>query len=578
MTTAPTDSILAADIGSITTRAALFDIVSGGFRFVGSGEARSTVEPPFSYMGEGLRQAADNLTGLIGRLLMDENDRLIMPSRTDGSGIDAFAVSASAGRPLRTAVVGLMPNLSLASAERVAMSAHTLIVERLGLGDRRRREKQIDDLLNARPELVILAGGTDFGSEGAVLQLAETVAIAARRMREGAHPEILYIGNAALHEKVKDLFSGLCDVSLADNIRPALEEEHIAFARRQLARNYERLRLSALPGYGELAQWSTHGVTPNASAVATLVRHISEASGNRPILGVDVGSATTTLAGAVGDELAITVRSDLGVGHSVAHFTGSVAHVARWLPQEFADEEVRSYIANKSLLPATIPHELRELYIEHALARQCLQGAMQSANWPAGVKGTPGLLPSFDTIIGTGAVLARAPKPGQAALMLIDGLQPTGLTTLVLDWQGLLPMLGAAAAINPVAVVQVLEAEALLTLGTVVAVMGDGRPGQTAVRLRGSLADGSQLREDVRFGSLAVVHLPPGDSKISIQPTGSLDAGFGRGVSKTVVMSESAVGLIVDARGRPIAFPSGPARREAVSRWCAALGQYGSKQ
>src|SRR5574341_108381 len=251
MTTAPTDCILAADIGSVTTRAALFDIVSGGFRFVAAGEARSTVEPPFSYMGEGLRQAADNLTALMGRRLMDENDRLIMPSRTDGSGIDAFAVSASAGRPLRTVIVGLMPNLSLASAERVATSAHTTIVDRLGLGDRRKREKQIDDLISAKPELVIMAGGTDFGSEGAVLQLAETVAIAVRRLREGTHPEILYIGNAALHEKIKDLFSGLCEVALAENVRPALEAEHIAFARRQLARTYERLRLGTLPGYGE---------------------------------------------------------------------------------------------------------------------------------------------------------------------------------------------------------------------------------------------------------------------------------------------------------------------------------------
>jgi uncharacterized protein (TIGR01319 family) len=575
MTTAPSDSILAADIGSVTTRAALFDIVSGGFRFLGAGEARSTVEPPFSYMGEGLRQAADNLTALIGHLLMDENDRLIMPSRIGGAGIDAFAVSASAGRPLRTVIVGLMPNLSMASAERVAMSGHTLIVDRLGLGDRRKREKQIDDLVNAKPELVILAGGTDFGSEGAVMQLAETVAIAARRLQGSAHPEIMYIGNVALHEKIKDLFSGLCEVSLAENVRPSLDDERVAFARRQLARSYERLRLGSLAGYGELAQWSTHGVTPNASAMATLIRHISEASGERPILGVDVGSATTTLAGAVGDELAITVRADLGVGHSVAHFTSSVANVARWLPVDFTDDEVRSYIANKSLVPATVPHQLHDLYVEHALARQCMQTTTQSANWPAGVKRNPGLLPSFDTIIGTGAVLARAPKPGQAALMMIDGLQPTGFTTLVLDQQGLLPMLGAAAAINPVAVVQVLEAEALMTLGSVVAVTGDGKQGQMAVRVRGTLANGRQLREDVRFGSLAAIHLPPGDSRVTIQPAGGLDAGFGRGVSRTVNMSESAVGLIIDARGRPIAFPSGAARREAVKHWCDALGQYG---
>src|SRR5262245_31775184 len=118
MPTAPTDSILAADIGSITTRPALLDTVNGEFRFAAAGEWRSTVEPPFNYIGEGLRQATDQLKLLTGRDLMDENDRLIMPSRADGAGIDAFAASASAGKPLRTVLVGLMPNLSLASAER----------------------------------------------------------------------------------------------------------------------------------------------------------------------------------------------------------------------------------------------------------------------------------------------------------------------------------------------------------------------------------------------------------------------------------------------------------------------------
>ncbi len=576
MTTAPTDSILAADIGSVTTRAALFDIVSGSFRFIAAGEARSSVEPPFNYMGEGLRQAADHLNALTGRVLMDENDRLIMPTRPDGAGVDAFAVAASGAKPMRTILVGLMPNLSLVSAERVAASAHVLIVDRLGLGDRRKREKQIDDLINAKPDLVIIAGGTDFGSQGAVLQLADTVAIAARRMRDGTHPEILYIGNAALHDRVKELFAGVCEVAVTENVRPSLQEENLASPRRLLARVYEHGRLGNMPGYGELAQWSTNGVAPNSAALGNLIRHISEASNNAAILGADIGSATTTLAAAIGDDLAITVRADLGVGHSAGSQFSAGERLSRWLPEKFTDDEIRDYIANKTLAPASVPYDPRDLYLEHALARQCLISVTQGANWPVKAKGTPGLTPNFDTIIGTGAVLARAPKPGQAALIMIDSLQPTGSTTLVLDTQGLLPLLGAAAALNPVAVVQALEAGALTTLGAVVAVSGEGRVGQTAVRVRGTLADGQQLKEEVPVGSLAVYHLPPGESKITVQPTGGFNVGNGRGAAKTLNLTETAVGLIIDARGRPIVFPSNPeARREAVGKWTATLGQYG---
>ncbi|HLB50268.1 MAG TPA: glutamate mutase L [Anaerolineales bacterium] len=578
MTTAPTDSILAADIGSITARVALFDIVSGEFRFVASGEARSTAEPPFSYMGEGLHQAMEHLKILTGRTFMDDNDRLIMPIRMDGSGIDAFAASASGGKPLRVALAGLMPNISLASAERVALSAHVIIVDRMGLGDRRKPERQIDDLINAKPEVVIIAGGTDYGSQGAVLKLADTVAMAARRMREGTRPEILFVGNAALHEKIKDMFTGLCDVGVAENLRPVLNEENITSARRQLARVYERVRLGTMAGYGELSQWTTNGVTPNATAFGNLVHHMSQTTDSgKGLLAVDVGSASTTLAAAIGGDISVTVRADLGVGHSAAYLTPSIDRLSRWLPEAYPDGEVRDYIANKSLAPATVPYELRELFLEHALARQCMQNVLQSAAWPAKLKGIPGLLPSFDTIIGSGAVLARAPKPGQAALMLLDGLQPTGIVTLVLDSHSLMPLLGAASALNPVAVVQALDAGALSVIGTAVCLVGDGRPGQEAVRVKATVGD-QKIDRRISFGSLELIHLPPErDVKVSIQPSGAFDAGFGRGASKSITIQTGAVGLIVDARGRPIGIPTTADKRHGtVSKWCANLGEYSS--
>lgn len=576
MTTAPTDSILAADIGSVTTRAALLDIVSGEFRFVASGEARSTVEPPFSYMGEGLHQAMEHLKALTGRTLIDDNDRLILPSRADGAGIDAVAVSASAGKPLRVALVGLMPNISLATAERVAMTAHTVIVDRLGLGDRRKTEKRIDDLINAKPELVIISGGTDYGSQGAVLQLADLVALAARQMREGARPEILFVGNAALHERVRDMFTGVCEVAVAENLRPVLEEENVKSARRQLARVYERARLAAMPGYGELAQWTTNGVAPGATAFGNLVRHMSLTDSSKGLLAVDVGSATTTLAAAADGDLSVAVRSDLGAGHSAGHFTTSLDRIARWLPEAFTDDELRDYIVNKSLSPATVPHELRELYMEHALARQCMHAVVQSASWPAKLKGLPGLLPSFGVIVGSGAVLARAPKPGQAALMMLDGLQPTGVVTLKLDTHCLMPSLGAASALNPVAVVQALDAGALMTVGTAVCIVGEGRPGQQAVRVKAAVGD-RKIDHHVPFGSLEVIHLPPDQEvKVHIQPGGAFDAGFGRSGSKTITVQTGAVGLIIDARGRPIGIPAAANKRyEAVGKWCANLGEYG---
>ena len=51
----------------------------------------------------------------------------------------------------------------------------------------------------------------------------------------------------------------------------------------------------------------------------------------------------------------------------------------------------------------------------------------------------------FERIVGAGAVIAKATRPGQAALLLLDALEPIGVFELLLDVYGLMPALGAAA-------------------------------------------------------------------------------------------------------------------------------------
>lgn len=581
MTTAPTDSILTADIGNVNTRVALFDLVNGKFRFIAGGDAHTTAEPPYGNFSEGLRRALEDLQKVSGRAFMDENDRLIMPVRDDGSGADAFAATASVGDPLKVALVGLMPNVSLASAQRAVASTYIQIVDVLGLNDRRREEQQIDALLAAKPELVVIAGGTEQGSQAAVLKLAETVALAANLMPEGARPDVLFIGNSAARNGVREKYEGVCEVLVADNARPELNSEQLAPARRQLSWLFEHVRLAGLGGYAEIASWGGGAVTPTATAFGNTVRFLAEISdGRKGVLGVDVGSTATMMAAAFGKDLSLSVRSDLGVGHSAARVLNntSINQIMQWLPGDYSEEEVRDYVFNKTLSPATVPYDLHELYLEHALARQCLGASLNTAQaaWPTNGKG-PGPFPSFDPIIGAGAVLARAPRPGQAALILLDGLQPVGATTLMLDRHGLMAALGTAASLNPVAVTQILQAGDLMTLGTAVCLSGAAKVGQEVARVKLEPADGDPIETKVNFGSLEILSLPPGkEAKLTVRPSRGLDAGFGPNAAKSITVVGGALGVIVDARGRPIVMPkSADKRRELVKGWCEALGEYG---
>ena len=61
------DSLLAVDVGTVTTRAALFDVVEGHYRFIASGHASTTAAAPFRDVSEGVRQAIENLQTITGR-------------------------------------------------------------------------------------------------------------------------------------------------------------------------------------------------------------------------------------------------------------------------------------------------------------------------------------------------------------------------------------------------------------------------------------------------------------------------------------------------------------------------------
>src|SRR5574341_1916287 len=114
------DSLLAVDIGGATTRAVLFDVVEGEYRFLASGSAPSTAEAPFKDTSEGVRNAIANLQAVTGHSLLDKERRLVTPSQADGSGVDAFVATLSAGPALKTVVVGLLSDVSLESARRLA--------------------------------------------------------------------------------------------------------------------------------------------------------------------------------------------------------------------------------------------------------------------------------------------------------------------------------------------------------------------------------------------------------------------------------------------------------------------------
>jgi hypothetical protein len=159
-------------------------------------------------------------------------------------------------------------------------------------------------------------------------------------------------------------------------------------------------------------------------------------------------------------------------------------------------------------------------------------------------------------------------------LLLLDAIQPVGIMPVLLDQNNLLPLLGAAASRSHYVPVQVIESGAFIGLGTVVSVIASANYGDQVLRAKLSYDDGTEARAEVKFGGLEILPLPSGQTaRLSLQPLRRADAGLGPGKSGDVPVTGGAMGVVIDARGRPLQIPGDPVRRrELMKRWSYTVG------
>jgi hypothetical protein len=122
--------------------------------------------------------------------------------------------------------------------------------------------------------------------------------------------------------------------------------------------------------------------------------------------------------------------------------------------------------------------------------------------------------------------------------------------------------------------VQVIDSGAFIGIGTVISLIASANYGDPILRAKLTYADGTEARADVKFGGLEILPLPNGQTaRLSLQPLARADAGLGPGRSGTVPVTGGALGVVIDARGRPLQLPSDAVRRrELIKKWYYTVG------
>jgi len=302
--------ILTIEVGSTITKANGFRFLpEGGFAHVAQGYAKTSVL--MGDVGVGVAEAIANLERAFGGSI----------------GRPETFVNSSAAGGLRMTVHGLTYSMTARAAHEASLGAGA-IVKKVTAGALESYE--LEELRDINPNIILLAGGVEFGEKTTVLRNAEK--LAALRLPA----PVVYAGNSALHRPIQQLFhdAGI-ELLIAENVFPDVDVLNIE-PLRQLIHEVFSKNIVHAPGMAKFEGMSTWGILPTPGAVLRGAELFAEAMGD--CLVFDVGGATTDVHSVTDGNREYrmmatepeprakrTVEGDLGVfvnAANIVHLTG----------------------------------------------------------------------------------------------------------------------------------------------------------------------------------------------------------------------------------------------------------------
>ena len=596
-TTEEMQFIIATDVGSTTTKARFFHKKDGEWRFLVAGEAPTTVEAPYEDVTLGVQNAVREVEELTGhKLLAPDGSGIVLPY--DGEkGVDLYVTTSSAGGGLQMMVSGLIKSMTAESANRAALGAGAIVMDVIARDDGRQPYQKISRIRSLRPDMILMAGGTDGGASSHVMEIAELIKAAEPKPRLGVAYQlpIVYAGNKALRPQIETLLKEGFALDMVENIRPVLEQENTEPARRAVHELFMEHVMSHAPGYTKLMKWTDVDIMPTPAGEGMAMQLIANTY-NLNVLGVGLGGATTNVYSIMEGRFVRSVSANLGMSYSVTNVMkeAGIENIMRWMPFNLDEEEVASRLMNKMIRPTTIPQTLEDLIVEHSVAREALRLGLQhhrtiatrlkgvqiertiSDMFDQAMEETYVKMMNIDICAGTGGLLSHAPRRIQSMYILTDAWQPEGVTRMFQDSVFMMPHLGVLSTVYRDAAWNVFDKDCLVRLGTNIAAAGTGKLGAHVMTVELEMPNGEEVKEELGLGDIKLVKLTElEEAKATITPGKEYDVGAGPGKELETTVSGGVAGVILDARGRPIYLPEEEnQRRELLLRWFKAMNLY----
>ena len=251
---------LVAEIGSTTTVVNAFNLFDE-VKFLGRGMHQTTVDTDVNI---GLENA-----------ILDLKKQLNVNELTYK---ELFASSSAAGG-LKITVHGLVYEMTAKAAKEAALNAggniHLITANRL-------EPYHIDQIKKISPNMIIIAGGTNYGEKEVSYQNLLDL--------KDLNIPIIYTGNIANHERIKNL---KCDhIEIVDNVYPRVDDFNILPLREKIYDTFEKHIIHA-KGMTHIFDLVNGKIIPTPGAVMDTTMLLDEMYDG--VMTIDVGGATTDI-------------------------------------------------------------------------------------------------------------------------------------------------------------------------------------------------------------------------------------------------------------------------------------------
>ncbi len=466
--------VLVAEIGSTTTLVNAFDNINSSKPvFLGQGFAPTSITR--GDVRVGMETAIENLKEKLSSPIRHEQNHKKTLQLSEKLTWDSFLATSSAAGGLRMTVHGLVYDMTVKAAQEAALGAGANI-HQVTAG--KMRPSDINQMISIKPNIIMIAGGVDYGERDTALENAGAICnalnLAAFRI------PVIYAGNIENHKEMEDIFSDYQGrLVIVDNVYPKIDNLKIIPARLIIQQVFEDHIMHA-PGMNNIRDMVDGPIVPTPGGVMLAAEILKENIGDLVV--IDVGGATTDIHSVTAGSEEIsrilispephakrTVEGDLGIYVNRKNVLQLLLQHQKDFSsdiEKFNSERIKS-VNNLGPVPKTkrekkLALELTQIAAVTALERHA--GTFRELYGPQGkTKIAEGRdLTAVKYCIGTGGALTRLKGGREVLQKILDNstgkkLYPAAGTEILLDRNYIMASLGVLSKQFPEAAVKLMK-------------------------------------------------------------------------------------------------------------------------